>query len=127
MLIIHDNGKIIAAMSGEYENPALIVADVPDGYHVESVDTETGLPVIIPDAATDGDRMAALEKQFAEYVAGMAGDGSTADKAIPFVYGMVVKYGVHYSYGGLVYVWNDSDCPACVWLPDSGIWQWALV
>ena len=127
MLIIHDNGKIVATMSGEYENPAAIVANVPDGYHVESVDLETGLPVIVPDAATDDDRMAALEKQFAAYVSGVTGDGSTADKAIPFVYGMAVQNGKCYSYGGLVYKWTDADNTACVWLPDSGIWQWQLV
>ena len=127
MLIIHENGKIIATMSGEYENPAAIVAEVPDGYTVESVNVETGEPVLVPLAATDGERMEALEKQFAAYVTEKIGDGSTADKAIPFVYGMAVEFEKCYSYGGLVYRWMDSSIPACVWMPDSGIWQWALV
>ena len=127
MLIIHDNGKIIATMTGTYQNPAAIVADVPAGYAVESVDVETGLPVLVPVAASDDERMAALEKQFAAFVVDKAGDGSNADNAIPFVYGMAVENGKCYSYGGLVYRWTDSNCPACVWLPDSGIWQWVLV
>ena len=121
MLIIHDNGKIVATMSGEYENPAAIVANVPDGYHVESVDMETGEPVIVPDAATDGDRMKALEKQMMQEAGNHSG---IYEDPIPFVYGMATVKGRYYSFGGDVYVWNAADCASCVWLPTQGIWEW---
>lgn len=120
MLIIHENGNIIATLSGDYKNPTAIVANVPDGYHVESVDMETGEPVIVPDAATDGDRMKALEKQMMQEAAGHAG---TYEDPIPFVYGMATEKGKYYSFGGAVYVWSVADCAACVWMP-GGIWEW---
>lgn len=120
-LIVHDNDEIIATMTGEYENPGVIVADVPDGYNVTGVNVETGEVILTPRPATEAERTAAIERQMMQAAAGH--EGSYADP-IPFVYGMAVEKGKHYSFGGEVYVWNTADCAACVWLPDAGIWEW---
>lgn len=124
MLIIHDNGKILSTMSGTYDDPGVIVADVPDGYEVTGVNVETCEAIISPKPATEAERTAAIEKQMMAQAATHAG---TYDDPIPFVYGMAVEYQSLYSYAGDVYLWADSFCPACVWLPDSGIWQWQAV
>ena len=52
----------------------------------------------------------------------------TQDDPIPFVYGMDALAGLYYSYaGGLYRVAEGGDMKPCVWLPDSGIWQWERV
>ena len=61
MLIIHDNGKLLATFSGSYINPAVLVADVPEGYSVASVDTLTGEPVLQKNPPTLEERIAELE------------------------------------------------------------------
>ena len=49
----------------------------------------------------------------------------TEEDPIPFVYGMDALAGLYYSYaGGLYQVAKGGDMKPCVWLPDSGIWQW---
>lgn len=121
MIIVHENGKVIATMSGDYTNPAAVVADVPDGYEVTGVDIQTGEPILTPRPATEAERTAAIEKQMMAQAAGHAG---TYEDPVPFVYGMTVTGGKYYSYGGEVYIWNTADSAACVWLPDSGIWEW---
>lgn len=51
----------------------------------------------------------------------------TAEDPVPFIYGMDVKTGLYYSYGGKLYL-AKADMPACVWTPDtSGLWQWEEV
>lgn len=61
MLIIHDNGKLLATFSGNYINPAVLVADVPEGYSVASVDIETNTPVLQKNPPTLEERIAELE------------------------------------------------------------------
>lgn len=61
MLIIHDNGKLLATFSGSYINPAVLVADVPEGYSVASVDIETNTPVLQKNPPTLEERIAELE------------------------------------------------------------------
>ena len=61
MLIIHDNGKLLATFSGRYINPAVLVADVPEGYSVASVDIETNTPVLQKNPPTLEERIAELE------------------------------------------------------------------
>lgn len=51
----------------------------------------------------------------------------TVEDPIPFIYGMDVKNGLYYSYGGKLYL-AKADMPACVWTPDTaGLWQWEEV
>ena len=51
----------------------------------------------------------------------------TAEDPVPFIYGMDVKTGLYYSYGGKLYL-AKADMPACVWTPDTaGLWQWEEV
>lgn len=61
MLIIHDNGKLLATFSGSYISPAVLVADVPEGYSVASVDIETNTPVLQKNPPTLEERIAELE------------------------------------------------------------------
>lgn len=124
-LIIYDGqGTVLGAMTGgEYAAVGTVVVDVPDGYTVTGVNAETGEAVLTPKPATEAERTAAIEKQMMAQAAAHAG---TYEDPIPFVYGMATEYQKHYSYGGVIYNWADSFCPACVWLPDSGIWQWAV-
>ena len=68
MLIIHDEGKIIATISGEYVRPAAIVADIPEGYYAESVDVTTGEIIFAKNPKTDAERIAELEAQMATLV-----------------------------------------------------------
>ena len=52
----------------------------------------------------------------------------TEEDPIPFVYGMDALAGLYYSYaGGLYQVAEGGDMKPCVWLPDSGIWQWIRI
>lgn len=123
-LIIYDeNGIVLSTVTGEYTAPGIIVADVPGGYEVTGVNTETGEAILTPRPATEAERTAAIEKQMMAQAGAHAG---TYDDPIPFVYGMATDYQKHYSYAGVIYQWAGSDCIACVWLPDSGIWQWAV-
>ena len=49
----------------------------------------------------------------------------TQEDPIPFVYGMDCAEGKYYSYAGALYqVAEGGSMQPCVWLPDSGIWQW---
>ena len=49
------------------------------------------------------------------------------DDPIPFIYGMDVANGLHYSWEECTYL-AKSDMPACIWYPGtSGLWQWELV
>lgn len=50
----------------------------------------------------------------------------TIDDPIPWIYGMDCYNGKYYTYNEHEYLCK-SDMPACVWAPDSGIWQWELV
>lgn len=127
MTIIYNKstGNVILTMTEKIDRVCSVVSDIPNGYYVESVKPETGEPVIVPAAATNSERMAALEKQFAAYVTG--GTGESGSSAVPFVYGMPVQKNHYYGYAGNVYQWKDNDCAACIWLPDSGIWQWEKV
>ena len=121
-LIIYDEtGIVLSTVTGEYTAPGIIVADVPDGYEVTGVNAETGEAIISPKPATEAERTAAIEKQMMAAAGAHAG---TYDDPIPLVYGMAVKHEPFYNYAGTIYQWADSDCIACVWLPDSGIWQW---
>ena len=61
MLIIHDNGKLLATFSGSYISPAVLVSDVPAGYSVTGVDTLTGEPVLQKNPPTLEERIAELE------------------------------------------------------------------
>lgn len=123
-LIIYDEtGIVISTVTGEYTAPSIIVADVPDGYEVTGVNTETGEAILTPRPATEAERTAAIEKQMMAAAGTHAG---TYDDPIPFVYGMAVKRETCYNYAGMIYQWAGSDCTACVWLPDSGIWQWTV-
>lgn len=129
MFVCYDStGKIIFSMSENLEFAGCMNIDVPAGQQVQSIDLETGAAVLVPIPMTEGDRLEAMEKQFAAYVTGVTGGaGETGSDAVPFVYGMVVKKNHYYGYAGNVYQWKDNDCAACVWLPDSGIWQWEVV
>lgn len=51
----------------------------------------------------------------------------TKEDPIPFVYGMDTEQGKHYSFGGKVYLCNQTMTP-CVWEPGTpGLWQWTEV
>lgn len=65
MIIIHNNGNIIATMSGNYTNPKIIVAQVPENKEVDYVDVETGEVVLKDKAKTEAERIADLEAQIA--------------------------------------------------------------
>lgn len=121
-LIVHDNGEILATMQGgEFDAPALIVADVPEGYIVMGVNAETGEVILAPKPATEAERTAAIEKQMMAQAGTHEG---TYEDPIPFIYGMPTVKGKHYSYAGEIYIWNTADCASCVWLPSQGIWEW---
>lgn len=68
ILIYNDkNGKILSSLGGNFsESDAyqLLMTDVPDGYTVSSVNTETGEPIFeeIP-KTEDQQRIEALERQ----------------------------------------------------------------
>lgn len=52
----------------------------------------------------------------------------TLEDPIPFVYGMETKELLYYSYKGKVYrVAKGGGMKNCVYLPDTGIWQWEVV
>lgn len=52
----------------------------------------------------------------------------TLEDPIPFVYGMETKELLYYSYEGKIYrVAKGGGMKNCVYLPDTGIWQWELV
>lgn len=124
MLIIYDTtGKIIMTSSEDAPGAQCMTADVPSGYTVESVNVETGEPVLAPIPATEEERMAAIEKSY-QAAAGVHA-GSYTDP-IPFVYGMPVEKGKYYTFGGVTYSWMAADVSACVWFPDSGIWEWQI-
>ena len=66
MTIIYNksNGKVILMMSETIEAVSSVVSDIPDGYTVASVNTETGEPVLEPIPKTeDQQRIEALERQ----------------------------------------------------------------
>ena len=66
MTIIYNksNGKVILMMSETIEAVSSVMSDIPDGYTVSSVNTETGEPVLeaIPKTAEQL-RLEALEEQ----------------------------------------------------------------
>ena len=65
-LIVHENGEILATMQGgEFDAPALIVADVPEGYIVTGINMETGEAVTAPAPKTAEQRLAELEAEMA--------------------------------------------------------------
>lgn len=55
MTIIYNksNGKVILMMSETIETVSSVVADIPDGYTVSSVNVETGEPVFEPIPKTE--------------------------------------------------------------------------
>lgn len=66
MTIIYNksNGKVILMTSEAIEAVSSVVADIPAGYTVASVNTETGEPVFEPIPKTeDQQRIEALERQ----------------------------------------------------------------
>lgn len=66
----------------------------------------------------DGEGMTAIYRPIDQTHAG------TQEDPIPFVYGMDTEQGKYYSYGGTVYLCNQTMSP-CVWTPDTpGLWQW---
>lgn len=69
MTIIYNksNGNVILMMSEAIEAVSSVVADIPDGYTVSSVNAETGEPVFeaIP-KTEDQQRIEALERQMNE-------------------------------------------------------------
>ena len=126
MFVCYDStGKILFSMSENMEFAGCVNVEVPAGQQVQSIDPETGAAVLAPIPMTDADRLEAMEKQFAAYVTG--GTGETGADAVPFVYGMSVQKNHYYGYAGSMYQWKDNDCTACVWMPDSRIWQWEKV
>lgn len=122
-LVLYDNtGMVIATMTGNY--PDLVgtaVIEVPSGYEISRVNTETGEVILTPKPATEAERMAAIEKQQMQEAVAHAG---TYEDPVPFVYGMPTEYQKYYIYAGTVYQWNDSYCTSCVWLPGGAAWQW---
>lgn len=69
-LVIYDEkGNVLMTRGGESENPvdvSCIVKDIPDGYYVESVNTETKEPVLKEFPKSDTDRrLEELEAQVA--------------------------------------------------------------
>lgn len=66
-LVMYNNvGKVIMTVSGgeQYTGAALAVTDVPDGYYIESVNPETGEPVLAKIPLTEEQqRLANLESQ----------------------------------------------------------------
>lgn len=123
--VLYDKaGAVILTQTGYFpEIGGSTVVDVPDGYDVTGVNIETGEAILVPRPASAAERTAALEKQMMAEAATHAG---TYEDPVPFIYGMAVEYLKYYSYAGTVYQWADSFCPACVWLPDSQIWQWKV-
>ena len=64
------------------------------------------------------------EGMLAVYRPIVQGHAGTLEDPIPFVYGMDTEQGKYYSYGGTVYLCNQTMSP-CVWTPDTpGLWQW---
>lgn len=122
-LVIYDeSGAVVATMTGNY--PDLIgtaVIEVPEGYEVSGVNTETGEVILAPKPATEAERTAAIEAQMMAQTGEHAG---SYEDPVPFVYGMPVKKGRYYSFGSEKYIWNGADSASCVWLPTQGIWEW---
>ena len=65
VLIIYDKaGKVLASMTGITATEALpLICEVPDGYHVESVDVKTGEAILVENPKTDAERLEDLEAQ----------------------------------------------------------------
>lgn len=65
VLVIYDKaGNVLASMTGITATEALpLICEVPDGYHVESVDVETGEAVLAKNPKTETERLEELEAQ----------------------------------------------------------------
>ena len=63
MIVFDETGKVWSAMSGDTvpDTAAVLVADVPDGSTVVSVDIETNTPVLQKNPPTLEERIAELE------------------------------------------------------------------
>lgn len=62
MIVFDETGKVWSALAGDIPGAAsVLVADVPEGYTVASVDTGTGEPVLQKNPPTLEERIAELE------------------------------------------------------------------
>lgn len=62
MIVFDETGKVWSALSGDVPSAAsVLVADVPEGYSVASVDIETNTPVLQKNPLTLEERIAELE------------------------------------------------------------------
>ena len=72
MIIYDETGKVWSAISGDTipDAAAVLVADVPEGYSVASVDIETNTPVLQKNPLTLEERIAELEATNAALLGG---------------------------------------------------------
>lgn len=62
MIVFDETGKVWSALAGDVPGTAsVLVADVPEGYTVASVDISTGEPVLQKNPPTLEERIAELE------------------------------------------------------------------
>ncbi len=67
MVIYEESGRVLLSRSGGTmpEKVELLVADVPEGQYVQSVNAETGEPVLAALPPTEAQRLSELEAQMA--------------------------------------------------------------
>ena len=135
MFILYDNdGKIIMTKSGGDEIAAnsihVMVAEIPSGFGVTSIDMATGEPVLYEiEKSAEFKKMELMTEQISAIYTKMSeGYAGTAENPIPWVYGMECKEGVCYSYNGVTYrIAKGGYMNPCVWQPDCGIWQFEVI
>lgn len=128
MLIIHDNGKIIATMSGTFDAPAAIVAEIPDGFAVTGVN-ENGELILSVRPKTQEEQLETLKK-----AASITAAGFTDEQAakVPDLYpawepAEAVQPGDRRSWGGKLYKAVQAHTTQANWTPDAVPALWAEV
>lgn len=129
MLIIHDNGKILATMGGEYANPGVIVADIPAGKEVDRVNPETGEVILKDKEKTAGEQMEILQKAAAITAAGFTDEQAAK---VPELYpawraGEAVTAGDRRSFGGKLYKAAQAHTTQADWAPDKTASLWTVI
>ena len=128
MLIIHEKGRIIAAMEGVFEAPGLMVAEIPEGYEAAGVDGEGKLILAAKEKTVD-EQIAVLKKAAAITAAGFS-DAEAAE--VPDLYpawkaGEAVAAGDRRSHGGKLYKAVQAHATQTGWEPDKVPALWAEI
>ena len=129
MLIIHDNGKIIATMSGSYQAPDVIVVDVPEGYEVIGVNAETGEPIFREKPKSTEEKLETLQKAATITAAGFTDEQAAK---VPDLYpawepAEAVQPGDRRSWGGKLYKAVQAHTTPADWTPDVVPALWAAI